>query len=81
MRGYDALAPKDAAAARQMLLDIVDRVTEELEDKAGVYRELAEINLQTAGHRLSWDDTPEGERLRRYELTCKRHWFRMLTCC
>jgi hypothetical protein len=77
MRGYDALAPKDAAAARRMLRDIVDRVTEELEDKASVYRELDEINLQTAGHRLSWDDTPEGERLRRYELTCKRHWFRM----
>ena len=77
MRGYDALAPTDAAAARRMLLDIVDRVTDELEDKAGVYRELAEINLQTAGHRLSCEDTPEGERLRRYELTCKRHWFRM----
>ncbi len=60
-----------------MLLDIVNRATEELEDKAVLYRELDEINLQTAGHRLSWDDTPEGERLRRYELTCKRSWSRM----
>ncbi len=77
MRGYDRLAPKDAAAARLMLLEIVDRATLELEDKAGVFRELEEINLRFAGHRLSWDDTPEGERLRRYGLTCKRAWSRM----
>ncbi len=77
MRGYDRLAPKDAAAARLMLLEIVDRATQELEDKAGVYRELEEIDLRFAGHRLSWDDTPEGERLRRYGLTCKRTWSRM----
>ena len=60
-----------------MLLEIVDRATLELEDKAGVFRELEEINLRFAGHRLSWDDTPEGERLRRYGLTCKRAWSRM----
>ncbi len=77
MREYDRLAPKDAAAARLMLLEIVDRATLELEDKAGVFRELEEINLQFAGHRLSWDDTPEGERLRRYGLTCRRTRSRM----
>jgi hypothetical protein len=77
LRGYDALAPQDASAARELLLDIINRATEELEDKADVYRELDAINLQTAGHRLSWDNTPEGERLRRYELTCKRSWLRM----
>ena len=42
-----------------------------------MFRELEEINLRFAGHRLSWDDTPEGERLRRYGLTCKRAWSRM----
>ncbi len=62
---------------RAVLLDIIDRATEELEDKAVLYRELEAIDLQTAGRRLSWDDTPEGERLRRYELTCKRSWSRM----
>ena len=77
MRGYDRMAPKDAAAARLMLLEIVDRATLELEDTAGVFRELEEINLRFAGHRLSWDDTPEGERLRRYGLTCKRTQSRM----
>ena len=60
-----------------MLLEIVDRANEDLEDKGGVYRELEAIDLQYAGHRLSWDDTPEGERLRRYGLTCKRTKSRM----
>ncbi len=41
------------------------------------FRELEEINLRYADHRLSWDDTPEGERLRRYGLTCKRARHRM----
>jgi hypothetical protein len=76
-RGYHTQAPKNAAAARVMLLEIVDRAIESLEDMAGVFRELEKINLQTAGHRLSWDDTPEGERLRRYEMTCGRKWSRM----
>ena len=77
LRQYAALAPADATAARRVLQEIVDRNTEELEDKAGVLRELAEIDTQTAGHRLAWDDTAEGEKLRRYELTCKRAWLRM----
>jgi hypothetical protein len=71
-RGYGALAPNDETEAREMLLEIVARATAVLEDKAGVLRDLAEIDAATAADRLSWDDTPEGERLRRYELTCKR---------
>ena len=76
MHEYDRLAPKDAAATRLMLLEIVDRATEELEDNAACFASW-EINLRYAGHRLSWDDTPEGERLRRYGLTCKRARHRM----
>lgn len=75
-RGLSAHAPRDAAAARAILLDLIDRATTTLENRAGVFRELAEINAQYAADRLSWDDTPEGERLRRYELTCKRAWQR-----
>ena len=76
-RHYEALAPKNAAAARQMLLDIVDRATERLREKAEAHRRLAELDAISAADRLSWDDTPEGERLRRYELTCERTWMRM----
>ena len=76
-RHYAALAPKNPAAARQMLLEIVDQATGRLREKAEELRRLAELDAISAADRLSWDDTPEGERLRRYELTCKRTWLRM----
>jgi hypothetical protein len=76
-RRYDALAPQDAAAARQWLLELVDRTTEQLRQKAEVLRELAELDAAYAADRLSWDDTDEGERLRRYDLSCNRTLLRM----
>jgi hypothetical protein len=76
-RRYDALTPIDATAAREWLLDLVDRTTELLRQKADVFRGLAELDAAYAADRLSWDDTDEGERLRRYELTCKRTLLRM----
>jgi hypothetical protein len=75
-RQYGALAPKDAASARQVLLEIVDRATARLREKAESFRQLAELDAVSAADRLSWDDTAEGERLRRYELTCDRTWYR-----
>ena len=76
-RRYDALVPKDAAAARQWLLELADRITEQLRVKAEAHRALAELDAAYAADRLSWDDTDEGERLRRYELTCNRTLLRM----
>jgi hypothetical protein len=76
-RYYEALAPRDAAAAREVLLVIVDRATERLEEKAEELRQLAELEAPYTAARLSWDDTAEGERLRRYELTTERVWSRM----
>jgi hypothetical protein len=72
-----ALAPQDAAAARQWLLDLVDRTTEQLRQKVEVLRELAELDAAYTADRLSWDDTDEGERLRRYDLSCNRTLLRM----
>ncbi len=76
LRQYDTLVPKDAAAARAVLLDIVNRAATHVQAKAGELEELAELNAPYTADRLSWDDTPEGERLRRYELTCDRAWNR-----
>jgi hypothetical protein len=76
LRAYDKLKPKDATAARAMLMDIIDRAVEKVEETAVVLREVAEIDESLAAYRGSWDDTPEGERLRRYELTCRRDWQR-----
>ena len=48
-----------------MLLEIVDRATARLREKAERFRQLAELDAVSAADRLSWDDTAEGERLRR----------------
>jgi hypothetical protein len=76
-RGYDSCMPEDRAAAKQMLLDIIDRAAEPLEQKADHLAEIAEQLAPYAADRLSWDDTPEGERLRRYETRCSSTWFRL----
>jgi hypothetical protein len=75
-RQYDSFAPKDAAA-RKALLEIVDRATERLKERAEVLCRLAKLDADSAADRLSWDDTAEGERVRRYELSCERTWSRM----
>jgi hypothetical protein len=48
-----------------------------LEAKADALRQIAEVDAEHAVDRLRWDDTPEGEKLRRYDLACKRLWLRM----
>jgi hypothetical protein len=58
------------------LLDIVNRATEHVQQRADELGELAELNAPFTADRLSWDDTAEGERLRRYEVTCERAWSR-----
>jgi hypothetical protein len=58
-------------------MDLVDRATEQLRQKAEVLRELAELSAVPTADRMSWDDTAEGERLRRYEFTCNRTLLRI----
>jgi hypothetical protein len=71
------LTPADASAARELLLQIIDGAVFGLEAKADALREIAEIDAEHAVDRLRWDDTPEGERLRRYDMACKRMWLRL----
>jgi hypothetical protein len=77
LRRYEGLAPKDAAAARQALMEIVDLATEQLQMKMEVLSQIAELDAASAADRASWDDSPEAERLRRYEITCSRTWLRL----
>jgi hypothetical protein len=76
-RRYEDLAPKDAVAARQALVEIVVLATEQLEKNMEVLCQIAELDAASAAERASWDDSVEGERLRRYEVTCSRTWLRM----
>jgi hypothetical protein len=77
-RGIEKLRPTDAAAARQVLFDIIDRATAQIATKAEVHRARAEINDSLAVDRLLFDDSPEGERLRRFDLACGRGMARSL---
>jgi hypothetical protein len=71
-RGIEKLWPTDAAAARQTLYAIIDRATAQIALKAEAHRVRAEINDSLAADRLAFEDSPEGERLRRFDLACGR---------
>ncbi len=75
-RNYSRLAPGDAATARQVLIEMANGAIESLTAKVEMFRELAELDAATAAARLSFDTTPDGERLRRYSQTHHRAWFR-----
>jgi len=49
-----------------------------LETKADAHRQRAERDAATAADRLAFDDSMEGERLRRYESSCGRTLFRTI---
>ena len=59
-RRYVVLAPKDAATARQALLEIVDLATEQLQMKKEVLSQIAELDAASAADRASWDDSSRG---------------------
>ena len=59
--GDETLAPKDSAAARQWLIELVDRNTERLREGRTRMHKLAELDALSAADRLSWDDTAEGD--------------------
>ena len=58
-------------------MEIVELATEQLQMKMEVLCQIAELDAASAADRASWDDSPEGERLRRYEITCSRTWLRL----
>jgi hypothetical protein len=77
-RGIEKLRPTDAAAARQVLFGIIDRATAQIALKVEAHRVRAKINDSLAADRLAFDDSPEAERLRRFDLACGRGLARSL---
>jgi hypothetical protein len=67
---WESLRPKDAIEARNLLLLIATRGIERLElaREQAQARDLRET--QADAERIAADATPEGERMRRYELEC-----------
>jgi hypothetical protein len=48
-----------------------------LQTKTEALSQIAELDAASAADCASWDESPDGERLRRYEITCSRTWLRM----
>ena len=69
---------KDETRARQALLEIVDRATEVINARLDLHRQRADLDAALAADRVSFDDSPEGDRLRRYELSANRVMLRNL---
>jgi hypothetical protein len=77
-RQLNSLKPADAGKARQALLGIIERGTERLSVKAEAHRERARVMAALAPDILAFDGSPDGERLRRFELASGRGLSRAL---
>jgi len=72
------LFTNDTEKAKGMLLDLIDRNVERLEAKLEVHTDRAGEYLLRSAARQGFDDSPRGERLRRYEMACDRRFYRSL---
>jgi hypothetical protein len=71
-RRVDQLRPQDPAAARATLRAIVEQAVIRLEAKLEVHEARAALEAADAVDRLSFDESPDGERLRRFQLAGQR---------
>ena len=72
------LFTNDFEKAKAMLLDLVERNVERLEAKLEVHTDREGEYLLRRAARQGFDDSPRGERLRRYEMACDRRFYRSL---
>jgi hypothetical protein len=73
-----ALRPADKATAREVLLATVRRATSRLDGLFVMHQRRAEADRAEQADRLSFDTSPEGERLRRHVLSTGRALYRAL---
>jgi hypothetical protein len=77
-RPMDSLRPNSVDLARDALYGIVDQAVERLKKIAEAYRTRDEANAKLTADLLAFDDSAEGERIRRYETACSRNLIRTL---
>jgi len=77
-RALELSCPRNEIEGREVLSRIVERATARLEKKAEANRQRAQLDARLATDRLSFDDSSEGERLRRYETTCSRSLYKAI---
>ena len=72
VRELDSLQPENASKAREVLLGIIERATARVTVKADAHRERALAMAALVPDILAFDDSKEGEYLRRQELATGR---------
>jgi hypothetical protein len=77
-RQLESLKPEDPDQARQVLFALIERATTRLTVKAEAHRERARAMAALAPDILAFDATPEGERLRRFDMASGRGFYRSL---
>jgi hypothetical protein len=77
-RRVDELRPRDPVEARAKLRGIVDKAVSRLEARREVHEQWASVMEANELVRLSFDASPEGERLRRFQLAGNRALLRTL---
>src|SRR5260221_237284 len=75
-RQVETLRPRDEPKARGGLIRIVGRATSRLEAITEVHEEQEAAEASELARRLSFDDSPEGEQLRQYQMYCGRSMLR-----
>ena len=78
VRELDSLQPENASKAREVLLGIIERATARLTVKADAHRERALAMAALVPDILAFDDSKDGEYLRRQELATGRAMARSL---
>jgi hypothetical protein len=74
----DMLDSNDQQTERQIVIAIIDRAVEEIKAKAAIVAERAERDAKRLADCLSFDDSDEGDRIRKYEQAHQRTMFRSL---
>jgi hypothetical protein len=77
-RRLESLQPRDQPEARRALTGIVDRATSRLATMAQIHLEREAAAAAQQADRLAFDDSDQGERLRRLQMYCGRSFLRML---
>jgi len=77
-RVHDEDKPRDKAEARTVLLGVVDRAMSRVTSLLAAHQERAEAEAASAADRLAFDDSEEGERLRRFQVAFNRALLRTL---
>ena len=75
-RAIDQATAPDLASARQHVLDIILWETDRIELDLRMIEKRAELKSELDPHLRTFDDSREGELMRRYELSCQRLFFR-----